>query len=261
MLDKPAEQRKHASDALMAASVEGAAPTLHGNLRKKSFIKLLFELAVVEESGLLVLRSGAAVKGIYLVNGDPRFITSNQADELFGQYLVGKGVIAKGELSMALAMLPHFDGKLGDALVSLKLLRPMEVIRHLTQQVRQKLLDSFGWDEGTYAFYRGKEPAQESAPLGLDAFELMGRAVNTLSFDVLQGRLTQIVQRVPRAVSPPPLPPEVFRLGSLPRQAYDKLQGKLSVGGLLEQFDDGNERNAFARVLYLLVETGLANLA
>ncbi|MFH1131933.1 MAG: serine/threonine-protein kinase [Pseudomonadota bacterium] len=235
-------------------------PHLKGDLREKSFFKLLFELAVDEADGLLVLEADETVKEIFLVNGDPHFVTSNQANELFGQYLVNKGVISKGELSMSLAVLSRFEGRLGDALVALKLVGPMEVLRHLTHQVRQKLLDSFSWEGGSYFFYGNRKPLNESAPLGLDAFELMGGGIKVMSSDVLQRRTKSMLGLRPQAVSPPPLPPEVFRMGDEPRQIYDRLAGRLTLGEMLSKFDDSVQRESFARIVYLLVETGMAKV-
>ena len=47
-------------------------------------------------------------------------------------------------------------------------------------------------------------------------------------------------------------------MGNQPREVFDMLDGKLTVAELLERFDDVLEEDAFNRVLYLLIETGLA---
>src|SRR5207237_8037030 len=93
-----------------------------------------------------------------------------------------------GELSMALAILPRFQGKLGDTLVGLSLLRPLEVFRHLTRQVREKIIDVFGWTDGKYRFYSGRTNQRESFPLGLDAFEILGAGVAGLQLPPLRAR-------------------------------------------------------------------------
>jgi len=67
-------------------------------------------------------------------------------------------------------MLPHYNGKLGDTLVALGLLRPLDVFRLLSQQVRDRVIDVFGWTEGTFAFFRGTTNPTEGFPLGLDTF-------------------------------------------------------------------------------------------
>ncbi|MCK5797920.1 MAG: hypothetical protein KAI47_12080, partial [Deltaproteobacteria bacterium] len=243
------------------AGVPAMAPAdLHGKLEdphEPSVVRSLFRLAADEETGLLMLQRGDEVKEIYFVDGDPRSVNSNRGDELFGQYLVRKRVINPGELSMALAMLPHFNGKLGDTLVALKLLRPVQVLRHLTHQVRQKLLEIFTWDRGAYFFYRGHRGVSESAPLGLDAFELIGTGVSLLDAAFVEGCLLSHLDRVFEPVKSHGMPPEIFRLGRLPRQTYEKHDGRQKLGQLLAAFDPGPARDAFLRMTYLLIETGL----
>jgi hypothetical protein len=158
---------------------------------------------------------------------------------------------------MALAMLPHYEGKLGNTLVALKLLRPMEVLRHLTHQVRQKLLDVFAWDDGTYAFHRDKVFEQEAAPLGLDAFEMVSAGVQAIPVALLDQRVYDLMNRRLKAVIGPPVPPEAFRMAGKARQIYDKLTGEHTLGELLARYDNREEQELFSRVVYLLVETGL----
>jgi eukaryotic-like serine/threonine-protein kinase len=242
----------------LGKGLELPAPKLQGDLSEHSLFRLLFRLAVTEETGLITLHTEECVKEIYLVDGDPQYVTSDLPAELFGQYLVQKGVISQGELSLALAMLPHFEGKLGDALVALKLLRPVQVLRHLTHQVRQKLLNAFSVEKGLFIFYEGTACEQESAPLGLDAFEVIGAGVMALPEPIMIRRLQPWMDMHLRSVSSPPVPPEVFRLGARPRQVFDELDGRFSLIELLRRYDDPDQRQTFARMIYLLLETRLA---
>jgi hypothetical protein len=253
----PMEAGKVAAATISSQMEPIPSPDLSGSLEERSLIRLLYDLAVEEETGLLVIYSGQVVKEIYLVDGDPQFVASNQPAELFGQYLVSKGALTEGELSMALAMLPHFDGKLGNALVALKLLRPMQVLRHLTHQVRQKLLNAFALRTGSYAYFRDRRPELEAAPLGLDAFEIIGAGVRALPEELLRERIAGLRERYLRAVSPSPVPPEVFRMGGREREVYDKLDGRFTLQELLDRFDDPEQRRLFSRVVYLLAEVGM----
>ena len=249
------------STAVPLAASDDEIPQLEGELAERSLFNLLFKLAVEETTGLVLLESRDVQKQVFLVDGDPQYVTSNRTDELFGQYLINRGVLSKGELSMALAMLPHFDGKLGDSLVALKLLRPVEVLRHLTYQVRQKLLDTFEWEGGHYRFYADKMCNFESAPLGLDAFEIIGAAVKMLPAGRIAKRLQPLQSQTLRAVSPPLVPPELFRLGAFPREVYDKLDGRNSLRELLSRFDDRTQRERFAQIVFLFQQTDMVTTA
>lgn len=254
-----AAARRAAAAATARPPVQGA-PDLRGDLEQQSIFRLLFDLARAEDTGLLVLQREQTTKEIYLADGHPHYVSSNQADELFGQYLVKRGVLSAGELSMALAMLPHFDGRLGDTLVALKLMRPMQVIRHLTFQVREKLLNAFSWSAGSYAYYRNAKCLHESAPLGLDAYEMLGAGAQRIDRQLVQDRLERQLDRPLQLLAPAPVPPEVFRLGEQPRRAGEKLSGQLTLRQLLGRFDDPTEQEAFERVVFLLLETGLVTV-
>jgi serine/threonine-protein kinase len=235
-------------------------PDQQGELAQHSPIRLFFQLALEEESGLLVFQKQDLVKEVYLEDGDPEYVSSNQPHELFGQYLMRKGVVTEEQLNRALALLPRFNGKLGAALVSLKLLRPMEVLRHLTRQVRQKLLQIFGWPDGTFSFYRDRMVQADAAPLGLDGFEIVSAGVEKVPWERVQRRLEPLRQRRLVAVRPAPVPPEVFRLGDRGRDLLAKLDGRRSLEDLLLSYDDEDQRQSFARLVFLFVETELVSI-
>lgn len=234
--------------------------TAHHDLRERSLVSILFELAVGTETGLLVLREGARVKEIYLLEGDPHFVSSNLPEELFGQFLIGQGVLTEEELGRALALLPDHAGRLGETLVALRLLRPMQMLRLLTRQVRQKVLNAFRLADGYAAYYRGLTCDRPAAPLGLDAFELLEAGVGALDWTELQARLAPAMERRPRAVVPPPVPPEVFRVGGYPRAVYDQLDGQRTLMDHLVAAPREPTPGAFMRMVYLLTECGLSTL-
>ncbi len=86
-------------------------------------------------------------------------------------------MINRSELDMALAVMPRFEGKLGDTLVALGLVEPLELFQHIAEQVREKLLDLFTWASGTATFYEGVDPPSSGFPLRLDAWEILDRGL------------------------------------------------------------------------------------
>ena len=112
------------------------APDDAGDFSATSPLRVLFRLMTARATGLLVVTIGGIKKEIYVRDGQPEYVSSNVASELFGNYLVTKGVLSDGELAMALAMMPHYGGKLGDTLVGLGLLKPLEVFRHADEHHR-----------------------------------------------------------------------------------------------------------------------------
>jgi serine/threonine-protein kinase len=235
-------------------------PDQKGDFADVGPARLFARLAAERETGELVVERGAVIKEIFLVDGAPEFVSSNAPAERFGEYLVARGVISPGELSMALAILPRFQGKLGDTLVGLSLLRPLEVFRHLTRQVRDKIIDVFAWPQGRFRFYRGRVNQREAFPLGLDAFEILGAGIAGLPLDVVRARLEKLApRRVRRAERARPTP-EQFRVGAGPRELWQRLDGKRTVGDWMRRYEQPEQLVTLCRTLYLLIESDLAIL-
>ena len=141
------------------------------------FVTALVRTLVTRRTGLWLCEQGGVRKEVYTKHGVPAFVTSNLAGELLGEYLVKKRVINRSELDMALAVMPRFEGKLGDTLVALGLVEPLELFQHIAEQVRDKLLDLFTWASGTASFYEGVDPPSSGFPLRLDAWEILDRGL------------------------------------------------------------------------------------
>jgi serine/threonine-protein kinase len=223
-------------------------------------MRLFCDLALAGETGLLHFTLGETVKEIFLVGGSPESVSSSNANERFGEYLVGKQVLGLSDLELALSMLPHYNGKLGDTLVALGLLRPLDVFRLLSEQVRDRVIDVFAWSDGTFAYYRGITNRQENFPLGLDTFEILGASVVNLDYDHLVHRFDALLDYRPIATGRGRLEPEAFRIGPTPREVLNLLDGERTLRDWMNQFADREELLTFLRSLYLLVETDLAEL-
>lgn len=240
--------------------IDAEPADLKGDLADVSPVRLFARLATDRETGQLVVEHGNVTKEIFLVDGAPEFVSSNVPSERFGEYLVARGVISAGELSMALAILPRFQGKLGDTLVGLSLLRPLEVFRHLTRQVRDKIIDVFAWQSGTYRYYRGRMNKREAFPLGLDAFEILGAGVAGLPMEPVRARLDKLAQKRVRRVERQRPTPEHFRVGAGPRELWQRLDGKRTVGEWMRRYEQPEQLLTLCRTLFLLIECELAAL-
>jgi serine/threonine protein kinase len=235
-------------------------PDSGGEISVITPMRFFCDLALGNETGLLRFELHGAEKEIFLVGGAPESVSSSDAGERFGEYLVGRGVLGPADLELALSMLPHYNGKLGDTFVALGMLRPLDVFRLLSEQVRDRVIDVFAWSEGTFAFYRGVANRQDSFPLGLDTFEILGAGVVSMPARLLERRFEPLGDLRPVATSRSRVDPVAFKIGPTPREVLDMLDGERTVRAWLDQFGDPDERLTFLRALYLLVETDLAEL-
>ncbi len=163
------------------------------------FASVLLRLLEDTETGVLVCEHEGTRKEVFVVQGEPTFVTSNRLGEMLGEHLVQAGVIDRGELDVALAALPRYEGRLGDTLVALGLVEPLELFGHLARLERDKLLDVFGWRSGRLALYRHAEKPTRGFPLQLDAWDLVRAG---LARELGRGTVTlaprEIVLREPR---------------------------------------------------------------
>ncbi len=192
------------------------------------FVSALVRTLVTRRTGLWLCEQGGVRKEVYTKLGVPAFVTSNLAGELLGEYLVKKRVINRSELDMALAVMPRFEGKLGDTLVALGLVEPLELFQHIAEQVREKLLDLFTWTSGRANFYEGVDPPSSGFPLRLDAWEILDRGLQRRIAAGFEGDLIlergqhRVVQadRIDTAVATANLPDDVQRTLKLCKEPH-----------------------------------------
>lgn len=228
-----------------------------GDFALTSPLRVLFRLMTARATGLLVVAVGGIKKEIYVRDGQPEYVSSNVASELFGNYLVTKGVLSDGELAMALAMMPHYGGKLGDTLVGLGLLKPLEVFRHLTRQVRTKIIDVCTWNKGGFAWYAGRENPREAFPLDFNAFEILGAGAMAIAEETVDSWVAKHGSLKLRAARTRRVGPERFEVKGLV-EMFDNLDGKTDIGTIVEQHGAREEQLRTARMLCLLEACDLA---
>ncbi|MDB4942807.1 MAG: serine/threonine protein kinase [Labilithrix sp.] len=194
----------------------------------------IFHLALRRDTGALYFRDGGRKKKIYLVEGVPEFVMSSDKSELLGEHLVAKGQVLRMEVEMALAMLPRYSGRIGDALCGLGVLRPIELFRAISQQTQHRFQEVFAWQSGEVAFVRGARSHEETFPLGVDPFELVLRAVRD-HYEV--GELTAILEPltdVPIApVVPLPVRIEAFRFNEAEEHALRRITKPLLIADIV----------------------------
>ncbi len=202
----------------------------------------LFHLAVRRDTGALVLRDGAKRKKIFFVAGTPEFVASTDKRELLGEYLIARGQVLRMEVDMALAMLPRFGGRLGDALVGLGVLRPIELFRAIHDQIQERFAEVFTWTGGEIGFARGARSHEETFPLGVDPYEIIARGVrHGYSFEELQATLQPILEEVIEPVLLPPVRIEQFRLPERDAFVLDSIEGKTTIARVMAELTSKGE--------------------
>ncbi|MDP9036069.1 MAG: serine/threonine protein kinase [Myxococcota bacterium] len=214
----------------------------------------LFQIAVRRETGALVLRNGIRQKRIFFVEGAPQYVTSTDKKELLGEFLIDRGQVLRMEVEMALAMLPRFGGRIGDALVGIGVLRPIELFRAIHDQTQERLLETFRWKAGELAFARGIRAQEETFPLGVDTYELIGRGIRQgYKFEELEQMLAPVHEEVIEPVAVPLVRLERFCLPERESAAVEAITGKTTLSRLIAELaaDDSADPEEVLRGVFV----------
>ncbi len=228
-----------------------------GQLRAATLLPVFYDIISRRQTGVLHLWQRNRRKKIYFVDGKPDFVASTDKSELLGEYLVATGQCLRMEIEMALALLPKYGGRLGDALVGLGILRPVELFRAISDQVRGRLMESFRWRRGEWAFVRGARSHEETFPTGQDPYELLRDAANEAHLEEIESVLEPLRERVlERCDDGPSL--TTFRLDPAWVSILDSVSGDTTLGGVLaRESASGADLEPAYRALYLGLACGL----
>ena len=172
-------------------------------------------------------------KRVFYVEGRPEFVSSNDPQELLGEFLVRNGICLRMELEMALALLDRHDGCLADALVALGVVRPIALVSAIERQVRERYLEMFRWRAGTWSFVEGLRSGEEVVPLGRGPLELLLDAAMDLDATHVEAAIAPMRERLVTRVLAPPAPIAAFPLPEGWARALEDVDGRTPLAGLL----------------------------
>ncbi len=234
-----------------------AVADYQGQITEISFPKLFYRLAIAREDGRLVLVRPGVTKEIYLRQGLPEFIKSNLPSELFGQYLVDKKIVTQSQRDEAVKAMHGYSGRLGDTLIAQGILKPHELFEQLQDQVREKVLEVFSWDAGTYQFFSGQTYKGEVIPLKIGSFALIAEGVRRfVNTDVVKARYRTKLDHKLRRIENPYLAIDTLGLTAREQRVVHLLDDRPTIRDLLASA--GSDAYSFEvavySVLYILEE-------
>jgi eukaryotic-like serine/threonine-protein kinase len=204
----------------------GQGATERWQIRPGEWPGQLVDLALGRVTGVVLVRSAARQKKIFFVDGVPEYTASTDAKELLGTFLVDKGLALPMEVEMALALAPRYGGRLGDALVGLGVLRPMELVRAVVDQVRARFLELVRWKQGEVIYIAGARSHEETLPEAFPAFELIARGIlEGYGREDLAALLTPIEDDLIVPVARPPVSITTLRLPDPETAVFDRITG------------------------------------
>jgi serine/threonine-protein kinase len=202
------------------------APDLRDHIGPDTILKMLMLVLSQNETGVLFAERTARDKGdtsepesrggrkeLYFVNGKLHHVASSNAHELLGEYLVRRGKLGREELDLALAVLPRYSGRMGDTLISMGLVGPVDIFRAIRDQGRDRVADLFLWRGGQLTFYRGQTAPTVEFPLDLELPAIMLAGLETAKpGDTI---MTEHRPNLDRTLSPTPARDDLLAIESV----------------------------------------------
>lgn len=230
-----------------------------GTLAPGRVLDLLCGVARDRRTGALLLQQGEHFKEAWFHEGHPVFVASNVHEDRFGEFLVRRGMLARDQLDRVLGVLDHFNGRMGQALVSLGLIEPVDAVRLLAAQVAAKLVTGCTWQEGTYEFRDGERNPWPALALELSTFTIVGKSLAALPIDKLVAWVTREGRR---AVDLQLDKVRLFDLDATTTQRLSVLAGgKRTLRDMMDAVPTPSERLHITAITYVLWRCGALQLA
>lgn len=239
----PELSRYLSSRALGFDTDELEKATATGRLEDGSLLALSCRLAKERRTGLVSLRDGARRKKIYFVDGRPDFVSSNDPSELLGEHLVRTQVCLRMEVDMALAMLPRFGGRLGDALVRMGILSPARLYSAIATQVRGRYLEAFRWRTGAWCYVPDLLAGEETVPLREGVPDLLRAAAEGADLSVVTSALRPLRDRILSPGFRPPFPISVYGARASWQAVLGSVRGGSTLSGTVTELTQGGRRD------------------
>jgi hypothetical protein len=145
---------------------------LEGNLARFEAPDLLTFLNLCRRTGVLVMERPDQETKLFLREGRPVYATSTKEDLRLGAIVVRMGKVAAEALEPALAR--HGGvGRLGQVLITEKLITEAELASCLKVQVSEVIFDTFRWGQGVFTFWDGVPPPASAVTLEMDLQNLL----------------------------------------------------------------------------------------
>jgi tetratricopeptide (TPR) repeat protein len=150
-----------------------------GRLEEKPLPRLLLDLHRARFEGSLELKRERMQKTFLFQEGVPVFAESNLASETLGVQLMDQGKLSREDHARVSRHVSEQRCKEGKALLDLGLIEPKALFLALKDQVRQRIVDCFGWPQGSFRVQPSDGPPREAQPFRADIYALIQEGIAT----------------------------------------------------------------------------------
>jgi DNA-binding response OmpR family regulator/curved DNA-binding protein CbpA len=126
-----------------------------GKLEDLPVPEILHAIFIDSSTGHLKICSGTTEKLVFFQNGLPVYSESSIPEETLGSHLLRRGLITKEQHGQALQVMTDSGRHFGEVLLKLGLVGPHVLFTEIESHLTEKVISTFGWQEGRYFFEEG----------------------------------------------------------------------------------------------------------
>ncbi len=155
-------------------------PVLQGDLSKIQLPDVLSFVAMIRETGKLVVQRLELERTIHWNNGEIVFASSNSPEHSLGQFLLRNGKITQAQYDESKRRVTP-QVRHGKLLVQMGALSPKDLWWGVKNQVLEIMYSLFGWKDGEFAFYdHSDDLAQERIVLQINTSSVIMEGIRRL---------------------------------------------------------------------------------
>ncbi len=226
---------------------------LDGNLARFEVPDLLTFLNMGRRTGVLVMERPEQETKIFFREGQPIFSTSTKEDLRAPSLLVRQGKLKEEQAEQLRMYHPTGAEKVGQALISEKLLSERELGPFLKVQVSEAIFDTFSWRCGVFTFFDKVPPPETAVTIEIDLQNLIMEGVRRIDE---RGRLEELFEdkdQVIEVIANPERVKHGVTLTGEEWRVFFLVDGRRSVEEILTLVGDADELSTLEVIHNLMV--------
>jgi tetratricopeptide (TPR) repeat protein len=145
------------------------------SVERPGFAAVLLDLAERAETGLLEARSGNVTTRIYVRRGAPISVEGGSLRDTLGRLLVRTGALSERNYERVIQrmtenLIDNEHQRMGEVLIELGLMKPIDVYQALSRQAGEKIVEAFAASRVELAFEAAPELPSAIEPLAVPPF-------------------------------------------------------------------------------------------
>jgi hypothetical protein len=166
---------------------------LEGSLKDFGLADILQLIYFQRKTGVLTLEGRMDRVRFLFIEGNIAGAESKRRMEAqrLGKVIVKKGLIEELDLQPLLEEQRTSNVRLGNILMEKGILKKEQILEILTEQIKETLVQIFGWKQGTYEFMPQAVPVDKDLPISLDTQHILMEGLRIVDeWSLIEGKLT-----------------------------------------------------------------------